>query len=209
VRAAGVHWDGTDNHSRQITVGGYTAMGNQTFANVLIDSIILERLGDPSLELVGNSFLQQFVDEDTSALGQAKLAELLTINGVHSYQAIDGPDTTFIDEARADRYLKSFRRWMSEKRALADPRELKDIKEAVEASLRRIQDELFLKWLDPAGHAINVGKSVLLDAIGVLLPGAEVVASAIEEGLRYRKAKELRWQGFIVSMRNKTSTGKQ
>jgi len=203
LRKSGVYWKGIDNHSRGITVGGFTKMGNQTFDNVALDGLILERLGDDSLELVSNSLLQQFIDIDSSPLGQVKLAELLTINNIHSYQSPSGPYHPVIDEVRGDPYISDFRKWLSQQKNSIDPKELKDAKGAVEASLQKAQDDLFLKYLDPKGYALNIGKSALLDGLGSLIPGVGLGASVLEEGLRFKDARKLRWQGFLVSTRGK------
>jgi hypothetical protein len=203
LRQSGIYWSGVDNHSREITVGGFAKMGNQTLENVALDGLILERLGDDSLELVSNSLLQQFVDIDSSPLGQVKLAELLTINNIHSYQSPLGPYHPVIEEVRADPYISDFRKWLSQQKNSIDAQELKDAKEAVEASLQKAQDELFLKYLDPKGYALNIGKSALLEGLGLLMPGIGLGASVLEEGLRYNEARKIRWQGFLVSLRGK------
>ncbi len=208
VRNAGFRWGMADNHSRSIRVGGFSAMGNPTFDKVAIDLIILERLRDESLELVGNSFLHQHTEDRDRLLGQVKLAETLVIDEIHSYQGILGPYHPVIDEARGDSYLTDFRRWVSKQKGSADVNELKDIKRDVEASLRRFQDDLFLKWLDPKGHAINFGKSLLLDGVGLLVPGVGTVASAVEESVRYRKSREWRWQGFLAKLRGRVRSDK-
>lgn len=206
LRQSGIHWRGVDNHSRGIMLGGLEKMANQTFENIVLDEIILERLGDDSLELVSNSHLQQLVDIDSSPLGQVKLAEILTINNIHSYQSPLGPYHPVIDEVRADPYISDFRKWLSQQKNSIDQKELRDIKSEVEASIQKAQNELFLKYLDPKGYALNVGKSALLEGLGLLIPGIGLGASVLEEGLHYSGSRKIRWQGFLVSTRSKISS---
>jgi hypothetical protein len=205
LRNAGVYWTegGIDNHSQGLSIKEVTRQANADAYNLLFDLLILERLNDPSIELASNSRMSWYLDPTPSSVTHPRLIELIILRGIPNYLTIDGPYHPVIEEVRGDPFLKDYRKWVSFQATSPDPREMAEIQKGAESAIRRSQDEVFLKYLDPKGLYFSVGKAAIGDAIGVLVPGSGVAMTLLEEGLDAKHKKSLRWQGFVVRARAK------
>jgi hypothetical protein len=104
--------------------------------------------------------------------------------------------------------LDHFRKWISTDHTNLSLPEIRDVKESIEQEIQRVQDEVFLKHLEPKGHYVSVGKAVVGDVLGLVIPGAGIAMSAFEEVVKFRGKKDTRWQGFVVSTRSSARSKK-
>ena len=138
-------------------------------------------------------------------MAQAALTELLTINGIANYLTPSGPYHPVVDEVRDENYLRDFRKWITQQTLPPSAQELRDVKESVESTMRKAQEDVFLKHLDPKGLYKSVGKSILGDAIGYFIPVTGTVMTAVEEARKRAVTKDMRWQGFVIGARRRAS----
>jgi hypothetical protein len=206
LTVTGATWTGIDNHSHGLTVAGLKATGNADAHNLVLDFLILEQLGQDQFELVTNSFTQPLLEPESNTLSASRLTELLVVRGIHNYLSPEGPYHPVIDEARESRYLVDFRRWMSEQHTHFSASEVRDAQHAVENEIQRLQDEVFLKHLGGKwSHYVSVGKAIIGDGIGLVVPGTGVGVAIAEEALKHRRNMNQRWAGFIVEARSRLS----
>jgi len=201
----GVHWDNSiDNHTHGLNIGGIPSSGNPTEYRLLFDLVLSNRLGLEDYELITNSYTHTMIRENnTHLITEHEFAEYMVIRDIPNYITRHGPYHSVIEEARDNKYLKYFRKWISGNKTITDPNELKEVKESVEASIQEIQDKLFLKHLDPSSLYKSLGKSVVGDALGMMVPGTSTIATSVEHFTNRKKKKDIRWQGFLVSIKGK------
>jgi hypothetical protein len=206
VKKVGIHWDASpDNHSHGLKLKNINISANSLRPElVLFDIEVLNRLGKKNVELITNSFNQTWLENHDNPLARIKLSELLVIENIPNYLTNKGPYHPCVEEARDNSYLKSYRKWISQHPIVTgDEKELLDIKNEVQAAIKKAQDDVFLKHLNRKGHYISIGKlvgGIALDAYTI--GGASTVTSLLEEGFNYFKNHDTRWQGFIVSTRS-------
>ncbi|CAM0557909.1 hypothetical protein EHLJMEHL_03002 [Vreelandella titanicae] len=82
---------GVDNHSHGLKIGNFSGMANTDEYNLAIDLLFLEKLNDPSLELVTNSRLRLAQGATPEQWIAAKLTELLVIENISNYLTPSGP----------------------------------------------------------------------------------------------------------------------
>jgi hypothetical protein len=201
----GVTWDsGIDNHTHGLKIGGIHTGGNPTEDNLLFDLVLSEKLGLDEYELITNTYTHTMLaGENQDSTSQHALAEYMVINDIPNYLSQYGPHHPVVDEARENKHLKFFRKWISDKSILTSTSELKEAKESVEAAIQEAQNKLFLKYLDPSSFYKSLGKSVVGDGIGLLIPGTSTIATVVENMTDRKERENIRWQGFLVSMKGK------
>ncbi|BDS11491.1 hypothetical protein [Aureispira anguillae] len=208
VDSLGSTWEiSPDHHSRDFHVGDLKFMGSSVQAeNVVQDLAIVEFLKlhlKKDIQLITNSFTQNWLESPDSILSQTKLTELLTIEGIPNYLNQDGPYHEIIETLREDQYLKRYREWIIEQKINYNLSELKDVKEEIENSINKFQRELMLKYLDPKSTYKSIGKSIIGAGSNLIIPGISAmvsIAGDVKEGIQ---KKDLMWQGFIISSKNK------
>ncbi|ENU93383.1 hypothetical protein F971_01431 [Acinetobacter vivianii] len=199
----GVTWKAAiDNHTHGLQIGGITAYGNPTEDRLLFDLVLTKALKLYDLELITNTYTHPMLSKEEN-VSSHELSEFLIVQDIPNYLSRMGPYHPVVEEARENEYLKYFRKWVSSTGKTTSIAELREVKEAVEASIREVQDKLFLQYLDPNSFYKSLGKSVVGDAIGLLAPGSSTVTSVFEHLGGRKEKNEIRWQGFLVSMRGK------
>ncbi|PFE08589.1 hypothetical protein [Bacillus cereus] len=193
---------GIDNHTHRLQIGDVSLGGNPTVNNLLFDMEVINRLNNPNVELVTNSFTQTWFEGTEMTHFEIEMAEALVIDNIPNYLTLKGPYHPCVEAARENNYLKDFRKWISKRPLHTDRNELLDIKNEVEEAIRKAQDEVFLKHFEPKHHYKSVGKAILGDTIGTFIPGVSAVSTAVEETIKFVNNKDRRWQAFIVSLRN-------
>ncbi len=193
---------GIDGHTHGISIGSSILSGNATLDKLLIDMKVIELLENEDIELITNTLTQCWLEKDNSNLHEIELAEALVIENIPNFLTPKGPYHPCVEEARDNSYLKDFRRWITNQKVNSDKNEIQNIKQEVEEAIRKVQDELFLKSFDTKTHYKSVGKSMIGDAVGIVIPGASTIGTAIEETKNFFSNRERRWQAFIVSLRN-------
>jgi len=205
----GVNWKAApDNHTHGLGIGDIVTSANSiSLQNLLFDIEAVKSMGQKNTELITNSFTQRFLEESDSPVLKARLAETLIIDNIPNYLSSRGPYHPCVEEARDNRYLKSFRKWISSQTLSPDENEIKDIKEEVEAAIQKSQDEVFLKHLDPKTQYFSIGKKLLGAVADAIVPGVSSVTGALEELSSFFERGERKWQGFIVSTRQLKTRG--
>ena len=117
------------------------------------------------VELVTNSFSQRWLEDPANPIMKAKLAELLVIDNIPNYLSPEGPYHPCVEEARDNPFLKEFRKWVVTQSTSANEADRPDIKREAEATIRKTQDEIFLKYLDRKTQYMTLGK--ILAGVGV------------------------------------------
>jgi hypothetical protein len=204
VQNVGVRWDAAaDNHTHSLSIGPILRSGNSMNPeNIIFDIEVANRLNrgfKGNVEYISNSFGQRWLDQSPTPTAQAKLTELLLINGIPNYLSRFGPYHECIEEVRENKFLSDFRKWMTKTELKYDEKELWEIKKEIESVLEKAQRELFLKHLDPDTHFNSVGKLVGGTLLDVILPYSSTALSLIEEIKNLDTVSKIRWQGFIVS----------
>lgn len=205
VRRVGVHWDAApDNHTHGLKIGSITTSGNSVSAEkVQFDLEVAKRLSrrGKHVELVTNTFTQRWLDDPDSPFLKIQMSELIVIERIPNFLTRKGPYHPCVEEVRANRYLKDFRKWVM-KRKVSCAAEVAEAKREVEEAIAKAKRQLFLKYYDPKTEYKSIGKTML--GFGTeLVPGASTVMGAIElagETKEALKKRQNRWQAFLVSL---------
>ncbi len=201
----GVTWENAiDNHTHAINIGSISAHGNPTEDRLLFDLVLSDALNMSDHELITNTCTHSMLSkQDGEMVSPQQFAEYMIIKDIPNYLSKLGPYHPTIDEARENPYLKDFRKWIINSSTSTSLAELKEVKEAVEASMQEMQDKLFMKYLDPSSFYKSLGASVIGDGIGLLIPGTSTVQTVVEHVDNRKEKEQMRWQGFLVSMKGK------
>ena len=198
----GIHWDaGTDNHSDFFRIGNIQTYACPNLNRLFFDIEVVKRLKCKDVELVTNSLLQSLLEDTKNIYFEAKLAEILVIEHIPNYQSPEGPYHPCVEEARDNLFLKDFRKWIVTRSLTAYEEELLDIKCQVEEEIQRLQDKIFLKYLNPKTQYMSAGKTIVGNVLDLILPGLSAATSIAEEAVNFFDRKKKRWQGFIISLR--------
>ena len=200
----GVHWEGgPDNHTHGLKIGDITTSANSaSISSLLFDMEVVKRISK-KVELITNSFSQSWIQDTENSLVKIKLTELLTVENIPNYLTPSGPYHACIEEARNDTFINDFRKWAGNISIDKDPDEIMEMKKNIDIEIKKSQDEIFLKYLDPKTLYWSLGKTVVGEATSLVIPGASAVIE-IGDGIKsYVDNKNRRWQGFIVSSKRK------
>jgi hypothetical protein len=195
-------WDASwDNHTHELLIAKTRVSANSARPDrILFDLEVLEHLGRQNVELVGNAMGQQWIEWIQPGVRELDLAHVLTIDQIPNYLAPTGPHHPVIDEVRNDRFLKDFRKWISET-AETSSEEATKVKETVERGLREAQEDVFLKDLDQASYSESIGKTLVGSIGDFIVPGVGTGAQLLQDVRAVRETRHRRWQGFLISMR--------
>lgn len=195
------NWDARwDNHTHGLDLAGKEAAGNSADPRlILLDLAIIEHLNQKGLELAGNTVGQERMEVLQPSVRRADLAHVLTIGHLPNYLSAKGPYHPVIDEVREDRFLKDFRRWITET-SETSTEEAAAIKATVEKGLRRAQREAFLAHLNPRAHYETVGKTLTGVVGDLIVPGVGTAGQLIQDVRDMRSVRNERWQGFLLGM---------
>lgn len=201
VKRMGIDWGAApDNHTHGLQIGEMQTSANSIrLESILADLEIVRRLGK-NVEIVANSFGQRWLDTAQPSLSDADLAHVLVIDRIPNHLSPAGPYHPIIDEARQNPCLKDFRTWVSTSSASRDLTEVSEIKREVEAAIRETERRLFQKYLDEHRRFLSVGKTITGAVGDLIIPFAGTAGSIIQDVREARKARDLRWQGFLVGL---------
>lgn len=199
-----INWDAApDNHTHRLKLGNMESNGNSlSLDTLLFDMGVVQRLGN-DIELITNSFSQRWFESNHNPFIETKLAEIMLIDSIPNFLTANGPYHPCIDEGRDDSFLKDFRKWVSKQSGEVDDEEIYELKRQVNEEIQKLQNELFLKFLDPKTQYKSSAK-ILLGASASVITGLPIDAAVAmtEQFVSFFKNKERRWQGFVVSSRN-------
>lgn len=213
VRQVGVTWEAApDNHTHRLKVGEKNYSGNSMNPdNIVFDLATVELLKfklKKDIQLITNSFTQNWLDSPDSFLAKSKLTELLIIENVPNYLSRKGPYHECIEAVRENEFLKGYRKWISKQKLKFDPKELEEYKLEIENQLAKAQKEIFLKHLDPKSTYMSIGKTIVGAIADNFIPLIST-AYAIGEELDSRaEKKDMMWQGFIISSKQPITSAK-
>lgn len=204
VRQVGVTWEAApDTHTHGLKVGEKNYSGSSRNPdNIVFDLATVEflklKLGK-DIQLITNSFTQNWLDGRDSFLAKSKLTELLIIENVPNHLSRMGPYHKCIEEVRENDYLRGYRKWISEQKLKNDLKELTEYKVEIENQLAKAQKEIFLKYLDPKSTYLSIGKTIAGTIAENLIPFVSTAYSIGEELHSRIEKNEIMWQGFIIS----------
>jgi hypothetical protein len=188
-----------DNHTHTLQVGSVRTAANAGSPDkILFDIEVLKRLDRSDVELVGNTFGQWWLESVSPGVREQDLAHVLVIDQIPNYLSRLGPYHPVIDDVREDRFLKDFRRWISDTAETSVEEAIK-VKAEVEQRLRDAQEEALLARLDPRTYHVSTAKTMTGFVAGLIVPGVGAAAGMAENVRDSRAAKRDRWQGFLVS----------
>lgn len=180
---------------------------------VMVDLVHLSHLDVNDIELVTNRFTTPIVEKltvDSSALttedasNLASLAELILLDRIPNYTSAEGPYHECIEEARDDVYLGDFRKWIAARPNRLDQAEINDVVNTANEAFRKLQFDLFSKYLSANTVFFGTAKSLLYSAIDLLVPGTGFASSVLDTALQGRFAEHVRWQGFLASQEHRS-----
>ena len=189
-------------------IAGMPAFGfSAKIETVLIDLVHLSHLDIPDLEFVTNRFTTPIVErftKDTQQLSTtisnlAIIAESVLLDRIPNYLSKDGPYHPSIEEARADSFLADYRKWVTSHPRLQNENEIMEVVQAANASFKRLQNDVFNKYLARSTPYYTIGKGILYSIIDLLALGTGTAASVIENAIKGHKIAQVRWQGFLAS----------
>jgi len=203
LRRIGVYWDaGFDNHTHGLQIGGVHVFANAfSLENLLFDMEVVKRMQRPDLELLTNAVSQSWLDGPTCPFLRTALTEILTIENIPNYLTPKGPYHPCVEEARDEPHLKRFRKWISTRTAPQRGKEKLVMKRSVERAIQQIENEIFLKTLDPRTHFWSTGRTVVGTAVNLAIPIIPSLRPITEQVEGYFADGKRRWQGFNVSSR--------
>ena len=180
-----------------------------------MDMIYMSHLDIAGLELVANRFTTPIVERLTAesrnsrpiASNRAALVERILIDRIPNYLSSEGPYHPCVEEAREDRFLVDFRKWVASMPQLQTEQEIIEAAREVNEAFQRAQREVFLKYLSPADCYYAVGKGLAYAVVDLLCAGLGTAGSILETALKGRKAERVRWQGFIASQEHRFRQG--
>lgn len=203
VKKIGIYWDaGPDNHTHSLRIGNIQTSANSiSLEKLLFDMEVVKRIGREDVEFITNSFSQRFLEDFNSSILRIKFTELLVIKHIPNYLGPEGPYHPCVEEARDSSFLKDFRSWIFTRSLTADENELSEMEHQAEEEIQKLQDEVFLKYLNPKTQYMSIGKTLAGNALDLIASGFSAVKSIAEETANLFDRKKKRWQGFIVSLR--------
>jgi hypothetical protein len=195
-------WDARpDNHTHGLRLGRIQLTGNSLAPQaILFDAALLDRLGRPNVELVGNSFGQSLMEGANPAVADADLAHVLVFDKIPNYLSPQGPYDPVVDEVRQERSLRDFRRWVADTASTTSPNEVNRVKADVEQTIRDAQRDYFVAHVDPKAQYYTTAKTLVGVIADLIVPWTGTVGSLIAGVRDSRRAKRNRWQGFLISL---------
>ena len=203
----GINWlKKSSDHSHKLNIQGLEdvpsfLVGCTDLPQLTLDLIIYDKLMIDDIDFITNSFTSLMINKHNEHLYKSSLSELLLIENIPNYLMKMGPYHQCIEEIREDSYLKEFRKWICNTNLSNSKGELKDVKKAVESSLKEAQDRVFLKYFQDHSFFKSCGKSFCGDLLGLIMPGVGTATNISEKLINKNIAHK--WQSFLVSARGK------
>lgn len=194
------------NHTHTLNFGEHTGYaGEPTIFNLELDLIIMENLNIGNLELITNSITNpMFVDQRIESLKNSMLSEYLILHNIPNYLTPSGPYHPCIEQVRSNGSLEAYRTWISSNDVSIENEELTDFKNSIEDELQIARVEVFDRYIKESNFFYSIGKSLISDIAGLVVPGVSTLTTLGENILS--KKKNYKWQSFIVSARRELNT---
>src|ERR1700721_2000139 len=101
---------------------------------------------------------QNWFEELNPNIREAQLTEVLVLDRIPTFLDTAGPYHAVFEEARESSFLREFRSWVANQSLPKTQKELQEVKKAVEADIKRIQQDLLLKYLSKREHVYSLGQ---------------------------------------------------
>ncbi len=204
LAATGVSWNNAcDNHTHGLKIGPFDVGANSaSFASLLLDLYILEKLERPYVDLIANPYLERCVERSVFPAGKLTFSERLLGPRLLNWQTPLGPYRREIEDLRQHRFLEDYRSWVAQQDTSFDEKEAAERKEAVEREIDEAMRKALLEKLDDGvlvkNSAVLLGKAALdfvsFGFSGHLQDAAEAIKKAVE-------TRPSRWQGFLLDLK--------
>lgn len=200
LRTMRIDWTQPDNHTHGLRIGSSEIYANAvSLESLAFDLETVDRLSE-DVDLVPNSFAQRWLDVAQPTLGEVDLAHALVLDHVPNWIGPRGPYHPVVEEARENSYLKAFRSWVST-RSLGDSlTDVQEIKAEVEEALRVSQRDHLLRYLEENRLYLTQGKAITGAIADLLQPGVGTASSVVQNVREGRRAGDIGWQGFLLSL---------
>lgn len=198
----------TDAHTHSLKVGDITVSASSNEYHFLFDLYVfqaLQNLYDKDIELIANS---RYTSGVSNGGAKVEFIDRIIIPGIPNYISIEGPYHECMEELRENKYLKDFRRWVTEKHSNIQRPEIKEMCDAVEKNIEETKENTFKKYLeDNSGYSLfkSTGITTLKTLAGILctpISVADAFGGSLKNGKNYLNAKSMRWQGFVIGSKN-------
>lgn len=184
--------------STLMQVGQFTGYAKTEEVTVALDMLFMSKIDDPRIELITNSLVHPLTEY---AWQSAAITEKLVIEGIPNYLNPDGPYHPVIEELRGNEFLADYRRWAISSPASLSRRELGEMKEAVESSIKDAQEKLFVRHLQRRRYFASVAEGYLGDLASIIFPAAGTALAGLKALVAGTRPEFPRWQGFVTSAR--------
>lgn len=211
----GIHWWGQgariDNHTHQLVSPAlkseWVPIANSMDARrVVFDLAVMNHLG-AGYELITNTFTDRLLAlDDCSIVSPREFADaMLYIDDIPNYQTPTGPYHSCIDELRERGDLPHFRQWICGVSKTVSRKEIAEVKQGVEATLRDSIDRIVTRYFDKGTEVTSLGKTFFGWSLDWAAPGTGRIYKMIDSWSDHRKREKSRWQGFLLAARRSTS----
>lgn len=197
----GINWeDKVDNHTHSLSVDGAEFAANSfKYENIIFDILTVDMIKQQkkiNVELITNSFTQNWLSNDVSILKQGKITEVLLFENIPAFLSKDGPYHPEIESLRNNNYLKYYRKWITSN-PYPDKKDIKDIKNAVENEIKKESEKAYMKRLNPSAPITSLIKTVI--SCVPYLDKSIAILDLLKIGKNDREIQNLRWHGFVIS----------
>lgn len=212
LRSTGVYWDNAcDNHTHGLRVGPFKGVNanSAAFASLLFDLYVYDKLERPYVDLVTNPYLEKCLERSVFPAGKLSFSERLIGPRLINWQSPEGPYHPEIEDLRYHRYLEDYRKWLGQYNVKFDEREARERQEAVQ---REMYDEMKKALLQKLDNGLFVKNSALMLTKALLdIPSHGFAGHTLDAAEAIKKTletKPLRWQGFLLDLDARKTSGK-
>jgi hypothetical protein len=195
-----------DNHTHGFHVADdFVVSGSSLhFQNVLTDWITCDLFGLSDHDLIVNSATSVFYEvvsrrtpghERVVAVGHRLIARRLP-----NYLYETGPYHPCLEDLRNHPFVEEARKHLTEIISSAPDVEVDKFANAITAEAFKVRDNVFRKYLKGANEYWVIGRAVLTEAAGLVVPGVGLVNELVAERNAQRERANLRWAGFVCDL---------
>lgn len=199
VKKVGIYWKSAwDSHTLGLRIGEITTRAKaRSMDKLFFDMEVVRRLNNKHVELITNSYSQNWLQNPNNSFLKAKLSEIFSIENIPNYLTPQGPYNAIVEEIRNDSRLKEFRNWIAEEIFNANEKEKSNMKKTVEYILKTAQD-IFSKRLSQEGFSHGVEKTIIGENVTPSIPNLSALVNLADGINAFFDMKKRKWQGLLV-----------
>ena len=193
-----------DNHGRSIEVGPetYVTGSSASFQNVLFDWSIREAFGLDDCEVVSNSansvYYETLQPDAIETRGKRAVGHTIVLRGLPNYLDSDGPYHPCLEELRGHSFIEEARSHIDEIVLNESKAEVNKIAEQMMRTARKVQRQVFHKFLSKKSEYKTTAVAGLTEAIGTMVPGVGFLKDMVAARQAEKEAASVRWSGFVA-----------